>query len=251
MASITKIVQQSVQPRGGYINPKTLTEVSINDNVVLHDKENVNPGMVGAAVDYLTRFMNGSPKEEAFRNSIIAADRIQDSQKASELLSEIAGLDDTSIVNACRLAGYDIVFGSGLKNFEPVDTIQPDQNTIENIRTMVDRSNEFFKEFGPVTQTSFYFTGAYTPKTTKGNGEFLTKDMIANIKVSSKGISGDDTLLLLIFYIMGMRSTNSDIFANIKTLAIFNPRLNSLHSLEISNVPEDVIETVATKVIGY
>lgn len=43
----------------------------------LYPEENVSPGLVGLAVDYLTRFMSGTSAEEAFEISRMGAVNVQ------------------------------------------------------------------------------------------------------------------------------------------------------------------------------
>ena len=61
----------------------------------------------------------------------------------------VCGLDDDSILNACRLVWFDQVFRTGTRGFgDPLDAV-PDHETCENVRTMVKRAATFFKQFGP------------------------------------------------------------------------------------------------------
>lgn len=50
------------QPRGGYINPKTMEVIQCGEGIEsLHSEENIRANLTGLAVDYLTRFMSGTP----------------------------------------------------------------------------------------------------------------------------------------------------------------------------------------------
>ena len=42
------------QPRGGYIHPKSMNITDLPKIHELYSKENINPGLVGTVVDYLT-----------------------------------------------------------------------------------------------------------------------------------------------------------------------------------------------------
>lgn len=71
MPSVTQRIKMIKQPRGGYINPKCFT-VRETSGAPLHDiKENVNAGIVGMVVDYMTRAMSGTSVERrsAFHSS--------------------------------------------------------------------------------------------------------------------------------------------------------------------------------------
>src|SRR5699024_5758621 len=111
----------------------------LQDKSVLNEDENIHSILIGLTVDYLTRFINGTPVKEAFRISLLGASNIQKDKLASELLSDIEGTDDISIINACKMVGFDIVFRAGAKGYKPVELINPDIETISNIRIMVNR----------------------------------------------------------------------------------------------------------------
>ena len=113
MTSVTGRIRQVSQPRGGYINPKALTVVETGDEP-LHDvKENVSAGIVGIVVDYMTRFMTGAPVEEAFHISLLGARLLGRGDEASGFARHVRGLDDESLLWACRLADVDAVYRAG------------------------------------------------------------------------------------------------------------------------------------------
>lgn len=157
MYSVTKRIGMIKQPRGGYINKKNLTVIQLDDGITLNEGENIHASLVGLAVDYMTRFMMGAESEEAFSISLKGAmtldlftgDKKQSSMKnAVKLLANIEGLDKKSIINACKLAGYDVCFRAGIMGYRPVEEINPDADTIENIMIMINRSLSFWKEYG-------------------------------------------------------------------------------------------------------
>ena len=67
----------------------------------------------------------------------------------------VRGLDDDSIFATCQLTGYDVAYRVGKMYYKPVDEIQPDSATIENIRTMVNRSLSLFHT---ITLISFCYS---------------------------------------------------------------------------------------------
>ncbi|MDT8715231.1 hypothetical protein IAI10_00860 [Clostridium sp. 19966] len=250
MASVTQRIKQIKQPTGGYIKPKEFAVINLNDGIDLKCDENIHSSLVGIAVDYMTRYIIGTPKEEAFRISLLGASLIKDEPYAKKLLKGISGLDDNSISNACKLAGYDVCFRAGLIGYKPVKNIEPDIDTIFNIRTMVNRSINFIKEYGPITKDGFTFEGGYTDVVSKGDGDFLTEDTLWDFKVSVKAPTNAHTLQLLMYYLMGIHSIHKE-FKAIRNLGIFNPRLNNVYLLEIGKISNDIIEQVSSEVIGY
>ncbi|CZQ85582.1 Hypothetical protein Tpal_653 [Trichococcus palustris] len=250
MVSVTNRIAQVKQPRGGYIKPKDFKLIELNDSKELYPDENTHSTIVGLAVDYLTRFTMGTPAKEAFKISILGSMLVHESDHAMALVDAVIGLDDSSIINACKLAGFDVARRAGVAAYRPVGTILPDYETISNIRIMVERGTAFLKEFGPIVKDGFTFEGGYTQTVSSGDGDFLTESTLWDFKVSKKEPTNKHTLQLLMYYLMGSRSIHEE-FQNVEKLGIFNPRLNKVYLLNINGIPSEVITEVASDVIGY
>ncbi|KJU92253.1 hypothetical protein [Streptococcus salivarius] len=250
MVSVTQRIKQIKQPRGGYLPIKTFTVTTLDDGQGLNPEESIVASLVGTAVDYLSRYMDGTSVEEAFEISLLGARAMRMEAKVFGLLDDVKELDDLSIIKACQLAGFDSAFRADPLAYRPVEGIVPDQATIANIRIMVERSLSFFNAFGPVTADGFTMEGAYTATITTGDGDFLTKDTLWDFKVSTNKPNKDHTLQLLIYYLMGRRSIHPE-FQTIEKLGIFNPRQNTIYQLPISDISDEVIKEVETVVIGY
>ncbi|AXQ79791.1 hypothetical protein DDV21_011420 [Streptococcus chenjunshii] len=250
MVSVTQRISAIKQPRGGYLPSKMFAVRELTDSKELNEVENLHAVLIGICVDYLTRLMNGAAKEEAFRVSLIGAMLIRKQEIAAKLLDEITGLDDSSIINACRLSGFDVVYRAGSARYKPVEEISPDKATIDNIRIMVERSLAFLEEFGPVKKDGFTFEGGYTDTIDSGDGDFLTEDTLWDFKVSKSAIKKEQTLQLLVYYLMGINSVHGE-FQMIDKLGIFNPRQNKIYLLEIDRISDETIELVSNEVIGY
>lgn len=250
MVSVTQRIKQIKQPRGGYLPIKTFTVTTLDDGQGLNPEESIVASLVGTAVDYLSRYMDGTSVEEAFEISLLGARAMRMEAKVFGLLDDVKELDDLSIIKACQLAGFDSAFRADPLAYRPVEGIVPDQATIANICIMVERSLSFFNAFGPVTADGFTMEGAYTATITTGDGDFLTKDTLWDFKVSTNKPNKDHTLQLLIYYLMGRRSIHPE-FQTIEKLGIFNPRQNTIYQLPISDISDEVIKEVETVVIGY
>lgn len=250
MSSVTQRIKEIKQPYGGYIPLKNFS-VNINDDgMILKSDENIHASLTGLAVDYLTRFMMGVSLEEAFNISLLGASIIKETGIAKRLLSEIQGLDDKSIINTCKITGYDVCFRAGVNRYKPIQTIEPNADTIFNIRTMVERSLKFWSDYGPIVRAGFTFEGGYTNIVSSGDGDYLTKDTLWDFKVSKNPPNSKYSLQLLMYYIMGNHANQSE-FRQIHYLGIYNPRLNSVYLLDISKVNSEVIDKVSSIVIGY
>lgn len=250
MYSVTQRIKTIKQPRGGYIKPKEFTETVLDDGIELSPNENIHASLVGLAVDYLTRFMTGTPTEEAFQISLLGSAQVNEAKNAKKLISKIKGLDNASIINTCKVVGYDVCYRAGINWYRSVQEICPDAETVENIRIMVNRCLAFWKEYGPVVVDGFTFEGGYTDIVSSGDGDYLTEDTLWDLKVSKETPKNKYTLQLLMYYIMGYHSIHKE-FQNIKKLGIFNPRLNTVYLLDIASISDEIIQEVSLEVIGY
>ncbi len=251
MTSVTSRAKGTEQPRGGYIPLKRFKITKLDDGIILNPKENIHSSSVGMAVDYLTRVNIGTDAESVFFASLRGAANIHETAEAMELLNDVNSIDDQSIINACKLSGYDVCYRASRALYKPVEGINPDEDTIENIRTMVKRGITFFEKYGPIVLDGFTFDGAYTDIVTTGDGDFLTESTLWDFKVSVSKPNKNHTLQILMYYLMGLRSVHKAEFENLDSLGFFNPRLNHVYLLEVENIGIDLIDKISKEVIGY
>lgn len=258
MSSITARIKEIKQPRGGYIKPSQFNVEQIDDGNILNEFENIHASVVGMAVDYLTRYTMGTKLEEAFAISCCGAELAchinkNAAKEAKKYLKHIKGLDDDSIINACKMVTFDVWFRNPMAALlakTAADT-NPDCDTTQNIRIMVERSVSFWNKYGPIIKDGFTFeTAGYTQTVNTGDGDFLTDDTLWDFKVSKSKPTNKHTLQLLMYWIMGQHSGKSE-FKKIKKLGIFNPRQNTVYILYIEDVPKDIIKAVESDVICY
>ena len=249
--SVTQRIKQVKQPRGGYINPKELMVVSLGDGAdALNPVENVHPSLMGLAVDYMTRFMTGSSAKDAFAISLSGAQIIDEMGLAQKLLTGIKGLDDNSIICAVKLGGFDVCRRAGAMRYKPVEDINPDANTIENVRVMVQRAMHFFDVYGPKVMDDFTFEDGYTDIVSTGDGDFLTTDTLWDFKVSKMPVKKEHTLQLLMYWRMGLHSIHPE-FRDMKYLGIYNPRTNEVSRIAVADISQGMIDKIESDVIGY
>ena len=277
MASVTEIVRTAKQPYGGFIKPSLFKEVRISDETELALTENLSPATVGMVVDYMTRYIMGAKLTDAFRISCMGAMYAKNLgytdavDVAKSFLRKIKGLDNESIVYACRMVWFDAYYRVPMwaKQHESREKNDPDAHTVTNIRTMINRSVSFWNKYGPPTKNGFTFEpmldsseeemkemtkngsyGGYTYDVDRGDGDYLTEDTLWDYKVSKNKLTSKTTLQLRMYWIMGVHSDRPE-FKTINKLGVFNPRLNTVYILDVSDIPEDTIRTVEKNVIGY
>ncbi|WP_400226718.1 hypothetical protein [Methanomethylophilus alvi] len=115
---------------------------------------------------------------------------------------------------------------------------------------MVARIKNFFRQMGPVVADSPVFPGGYSSVVTSGDGDYVTKDTIWDLKVSKNLPTKENTLQLAMYYLMAKRSFLPE-YQGLNKIGIFNPRLNKMFTLEASRIPEDVILAIEKDVICY
>ena len=250
MLSVTKRISNVQQPKSGYIPPKALTAEMYYDDMKINRINSAHKAIQGMAVDYLTRYVNGTPKHIAFKISLMGAKNVDELDNAKRLLSQINGLDSTSICAACQLVGYDVAYRRGPRFFSPVEKIIPNDKMIANIIVLVKRSITFLKKNGPVVLDGFTFEGGYNGIISSGDGDYLTADTLWDFKVSKSKPEKNQTLQILIYYILGIHSIHQE-FQHIKKLGLFNPESNIAYTISLSDISDDVFQSVSRDVIGY
>lgn len=278
MSSVTVRIGEIKQPRGGYIKPSSFEVIALDDGIIVNPDENVHGTIIGMAVDYLTRFAMGENAADAFAVSVKGAFIAEECEvhgslaTAEKLVKGIRGLDDESIINACKLVTFDAWRRNplGALMAKSYNDTNPDKVTIQNIHTFVNRSITFWEKYGPIVRDGFTFEpvdadkeeyermrethtgsfGGYTATVDSGDGDYLTKDTLWDFKVTKSKPAAKHTLQLLMYWIMGQHS-GQEIYKGITKLGIFNPRLNIIYLLDISKVSGDIIKEVEENVICY
>lgn len=240
--SVTNFVKSIQQPRGGFIKIKDMIKEDFTDCSTLLENENISPIITGLTVDYLTRLIIFKDRGAAFSVGLKGAALADEYDKACHLLSNVNGLDTISVISACKLSGYDVVYRKGRGYFKGVDTIEPDNGTIQNIKTMVERAVLFFQSAG-VIDADITFEGGYSDAISSGDGDYLSKDTFWDMKVTKNEPNKNHTLQLLVYTIL---LTNTHKYRNvaIKKIGIFNPRKNKSYTYDLQLFDKDTHEAI-------
>lgn len=250
MYSVTSRIAMIKQPHGGYIKPKSFTLKTMSDDHTLYPSENLHGSIVGLTVDYLTRLMLGAPAKDAFDISLTGARIIGHLDFANYLIDNIVGIDDVSVIAACKLVTYDTVYRAGAMPHTGPNDIMPDPHTIANIQIMVRRCLSFFEVYGPMTKDGFTFEGGYTDIVSTGDGDFLTEHTMWDLKVLRGNINAKHTLQIVMYYLMGKASGKEE-FQFIKNVGFYNPRQNNVYVLAIQDIDPETLDLIRYDIIGY
>ena len=263
MFSVTQRIKNikgtpDAQPRGGFLPPKQFKIEEYNDGCKLNtDHEQIHASLVGLVIDYLTRFTITKNAQEAFLVSLMGAKLIGEQKYASKLVAGIEKewkkkqtITDKIVANALQLCAYDVVYRSGPLGYRPAESIVADPFTMTDIYIMLSRTLHYINSQKPLVAFGFSFSGKDAKYIRIGDGDALTQDTIIDFKVSVKPPTSDHTLQLLIYYLMGLHEY-PEVFEQIRKIAIFNPRLNTSYTYDLSQIEQWVINEVNTSVIGY
>lgn len=86
----------------------------------------------------MTRILLGAKPEKVFEPASFGMMTIKDLN--FDLIDEVTGLDDNSILAAYQLSFYEQIYRSGYKPTMDFELELPDEHTVENIREMINRS---------------------------------------------------------------------------------------------------------------
>lgn len=256
MPSVTQIVGTAHQPRKGYLPLSKFDAMEITDDRTVVGNYNIHPSIVGLAVDYGTRLMQGAPPREVFEVALRGASLVNANQVAEELISELEdncsvadGISSRGIAVICKLSGFDAAFRAGYKAYKPVSEIDPDDATIDDIQTLIARTVEFFEEFGPVVDSGFTFSGGYSDNIDAGDADYLTKDTIWDLKVRKAEPNKNSTLQVLLYYLLSLKSDQAE-FKDITKVGIYNPYLQRAWVVSVLDLDEGMLNDVQVNVLG-
>lgn len=267
---LTRVVKDTPQPRGGFINPKKMKREDVADDsyraemVGKMDMENLHPTTVGVVVDYLTRYMvekKQTGKTEAFDMECLKIARLGVRSMPPLTFEEfvfqayrIAGLDDDSIDAMCMLTAWDTMYRSAY----PVDpeTLHPDAFTIGHIRAMVEMALQMLGDepiaMGPT------FQGGMIGRVGSADADYIRGGNLVDMKVSKKEEPDKyQTLQLASYFIMGKLVVDSDepnpyreAFETMEGIEIINPRCGIKWTLDMDDVDPDVQHDIRMAVFG-
>lgn len=245
---VAPYIEQVKQPGDGYVNPELFEVVPFDgrgeDVDALNSRENVNSVFVDTAVDRMSRFLLGAPVRKAFFVPLLNSRIFMEDATVRHLMDGIKDLDDESIINAVKLSAFDGSRVGDFTFFKPGEEIDPDGATIENVKTMVERSFRFFKLDDPSMPEGFTLARECLVTTNTGFGEIMIPNTLWDLKTSGESPTEKDTLRLLVYWLMGLYSCRSWLFEDVEYLGIYNPRLNEAYRISVDDIPDDAIAAV-------
>lgn len=269
--TVSQCAKTLKQPRGGYLKRIDFETKNFGGEYISNDNENISPVITGLVVDYLVRYKITKDKNLALAIPLLGVRSLDltlhsplgailknqfggdfDPIKLSnELFNDLdLSFNDDSIIAACKLAAFEVAHRRSALDFTGIDDINPDKQTINQIKKLVNRSLKIFDEYGGIIDSGFSFQGAYTKQIINGDADYLSPNILWDMKNIKGYIDKSHTMQLLIYWRLGMKS-NPEKFSNINFLGIINPRKDETYLYDLSNIDEQLVEFVDKEIIGY
>lgn len=244
--TITTLANNVKQPRGGYLPVKLFKETLYESENELFPDENGSKSLIGTTVDNMTRVLLGAKPKKVFEPASFGMMAIKDLN--FDLIDEVTGLDDDSILAAYQLSFYEQIYRSGYIPSTDYELELPDEHTIENIREMVNRSSRYFQHQAKLVNVGNRLSVKYKEDNIYGDYDYLTDDSLIDMKVLSKKIANKYTLQIILYWILGMKSKKK-LFSNVRYLKFYNPRLNVEYSFDLDELTPDILKPILDEVL--
>lgn len=252
--SVTERAKTAEQPKGGFLPKTAFLKIRVETNHSLGDYSNrimdipvEYSSMVGTIADYLTRMYVTKDKKSAFKTSLTGAMLVDKYELALELLEGINVLETDTVINAIKLTGFDRIVKNGFPDYQE-PPIPPDK-VIYDIIDLVYRCIDFFDERN-ISETGFPVSGGKRTLISFGEGDYLSKTELIDLKVSRTTFSNAWSLQILMYYIMGLHNNESK-FNSVNHIGIFNALKNEFYRLSVRDIPDEIMYRVSSDVLGY
>lgn len=278
MNSIKDRAVEAEQPEGGYLKVTDFDRFDLADGKGAVSVSDVPAAYVARAVDGLSRMALEGERADVFYKYMRGASRAEDCGRAGSIRAAkglkdgIAGMDDESIRNACRIASFGdwLVDPAAAEDGPGPDAVEPGDASVEAIRVMAARMGAFFDRYGQPEEREFSFEpadgdsmgyvsmtmggggtwGGYTVSAACGNGDYISGDTMWLVKADGSEVTEADTLELLMWAVMGVKSGQSK-YQAVKRMGILEPGTGTAYTMSMDAVPADVLEAVCGNVLGY
>lgn len=253
-------------PQNDLIDPNKIKVESFNQDhesmYPIGNDGNINPMQLGVLVDYLTRLMLTHDVKASFDiplkglKILETLDFLREKEnyikETKQAIDKIEiKLSDQTIQQASQLLPLDSFYRAGRLGTAPSFGVK----TTNWIRLLVNNSlrqlnllnnNSDIKNFS----TEIVFPGGYTDIVDKGDGDYMTKTALIDMKVSKYRPRVSYWQQLLTYYELGLHSNFSSSYRGLDKLAIVNPRLNQMFIYSLTDVNQEALKTLV-KNMGY
>lgn len=261
--SITKFAKQTESlPLDKIIRPKEFHVDHLSkDALIPEDDETITPSNFGTLLDFLTRYiilydinvfdLANIELKRYLDAGLISSDDFEEMVKKEERLQHLAenipnsygfpNLDripDEVFNLGLDICAWEIAFRSGIYK-KPVN--YPNKITIEHLKLMMKRIDNFFMRYGRPRETAF--TASTKNGYLSGDGDYLLSHTIIDLKASNKTTMQPYWVRqLLLYYTLGFYNHFNE--RVIKRLMIYNARVDTVFYINVTKVDKSVFEFV-------
>ncbi|EEJ72043.1 hypothetical protein [Lactobacillus ultunensis] len=223
--------------------------------MISKDEETISAGSVGTMVDYLTRSIlladdhafdvaNIQLKKD-FDQGLVSPDDLvkvvdeeEQLKEIAKATSEINDVPDEVFKIARDVCAWEEAYRSGM--YVKPETY-PDRITISHIREMLKRVEHFFEEYGWPTKDAFI--ASTKNNCLAGEGDYLLKDILVDLKVSNaQSMQIYWVRQLLVYYTLGFYNHFND--EQINCLMIYNARTDTVYFVKIADIDKTVFDFI-------
>ena len=252
--SIKVTAENAVQPTGGYLNPNKfkhefLESVSGSNKLDL----DVPAWVIEKSIEYLTSEKLKKTDDHFFdsmsmKNVILNSPELSYSKDLRDNIK--LDLSPESINNVFK---YLIMGNESATNFiEIILNLQTKQFNKDSINCVYNFINAIGKN--NITR-HIHFTPGFTRFVTTDSDDpakYLANDTFY-VTIASNDEPFDEkiTLRLLMYYLIGLHSSDKDKFRQLQYLAVYDFCTNSVYKIPINDITQSEINNVIDKIIGY
>lgn len=262
MASVTSIINSDRYKDNKLVSVSLFKEEVFKNGSYLYTNENLEERLIGAVVDNILRVYvcmeNGYKRNidciyKAFETSFSyinnIKNRVNECNCIVDIMSKSKFLDDEFIKCACKLVAYSFTVSRKDGKYFKDENNVPDSKTIERIRNLVNNGIDFIKMYGPVIGFDLSFEGGYTNSVSNGRADYLMEDCLWDLKVYRSDISCKDSLQLVLYYLLGLRSIHREKYLRVKKLGIYNPKKCKIYTVNIEDIDKSILENIEKTII--
>lgn len=255
--SITHFVKQpKFLPVNKIIRSRDFTAKHLSENALIsEDDETITPSNFGTVLDYMTRCILLSDDhtfdlanimlKRYLDQKLITADDVAETfdkelmlNQVPEKISNIDDIPDEAFDLATDICAWEIAYRTG--NYV-APTQYPDQITVQHMKLMMKRIENFFNEYGWTTGDAF---GASTKNGyLSGDDDYLLKNTLVDLKASNKTTMQIFWVrqLLLYYTLVFLNHLNDE---KIDRLMIYNARADMIFYADMADIDDSVFEYV-------
>jgi len=250
MTTVNNIVSEIKQPKDGLLPIAVFEKKSFNDNNKIIKLDDEVENLCFLTVNYLTKFFLKRDINSAFEKCFLGAAFIGEESKAHQYASKISALDEQSIINASRLAEYEVCATTSIINYRYNNQKVFSYEYVQNVKIMVNRNLQFLSRYASKIMYDHSLEGGYSDIIDSGEIPFITYDSILMLSFKEDDPTNNERLEALLYYVMGIHSIYPTLL-NVKFIVFFNPRTNTFYNLKASLIGNTAISFVEKDVLHY